>query len=81
MDEKNIVNENDLEAMKQEAAKQVFDNLPRVNISSLKTHGSRFARLFFNKDGTPVHKEVPKERMSKKERRRRRKSITRDTKG
>jgi hypothetical protein len=38
----------------------------------LKTNGSRFVKLYYNPDGSPVKRSEPKERMSKKERLRRR---------
>ena len=39
----------------------------------VKTYGSKFVRVFQNEDGSPVRRKRPRERMSKKERRRARK--------
>jgi hypothetical protein len=38
----------------------------------IKTNGSRFVKLYYNPDCSPVKRSEPKERMSKKERLRRR---------
>jgi len=34
----------------------------------MKTHGSKFVRLFYKPDGSPLRRAEPKKRMSKKER-------------
>ena len=39
----------------------------------VKTYGSKFVRIFSNEDGSPVRRKEPKQRMGKKERRRRQK--------
>jgi len=45
-------------------------------MAKLRVYGSKACRLFYNKDGSPVHRKNPKERMSKKERlRKRRESV------
>jgi len=35
----------------------------------MKTYGSKFVRIFYNPDGSPVRRAEPKLRLSKKERR------------
>ena len=35
----------------------------------MKTYGSKFVRIFYNPDNSPVRREEPKMRLSKKERR------------
>jgi len=44
----------------------------------IKTYGSTAVRIYYNEDGSPVRRKEPKQRMSKKERRKMRKEVDRD---
>jgi hypothetical protein len=44
----------------------------KPKVPGIKTNGSRFVRLHYNEDGSPVRRTKPKAHMGKKERRKRR---------